>query len=75
MCRCKDCIHWYRFNKSDKVGTCEKVDHFENEDKVVGSGGFAIIIETPDDQGLDYNLQTGPLFGCVLFEERKEVKL
>ena len=75
MGRCKDCIHWYRFLKSEKVGTCEKVDHFENEDKVVGSGGFAIVIEALDDQGLDYNLQTGPLFGCVLFEERKEVKL
>lgn len=75
MGHCKDCVHWHRFLKSEKFGTCEKVDYFKNEYKEVGSGGFAIIIETPDDQGLDYKLQTGPLFGCILFEEKKEVKL
>lgn len=68
---CKDCVHWYKFSKSDKVGTCEKVEYFENEDKETSESGFAFIVDTPDDQGLDYKLQTGPLFGCLAFTPRK----
>lgn len=69
--QCKDCAHWYRLSKSAKTGTCEEVSTFENEDKEPDENGFALIVDTLDDQGLQYKLQTGPLFGCLAFSPRK----
>lgn len=66
MGTCKDCKFWSPEglqNPEDK-GTCEKVCFS------TGSKLFKISVKVDDDQGLDYNLITGPEFGCVLFEKK-----
>jgi len=71
---CKDCAFWYRFTQSEMVGTCEEVGYLKNEDsKERTDNAFVFVINAPDDQGLDYSLQTGPKFGCLKFKP-KEIK-
>ena len=69
---CKDCAYWYRFSPSQTIGTCDKVEYLENIDKNErADNAFVFVVSTPDDQGLDYSLQTGPMFGCVAFKNKK----
>lgn len=71
MGHCKDCKFWeYHYDIWRKEWhTCEAVDGVYYSDKIPDDS-FAIYAEADDDSGLNSGLKTGPLFGCIKFQER-----
>lgn len=68
MSNCKDCRHYNCDEfRCENVGAMY-VDPFENISP--GNSDFAIAVVVDDDQGLDFGLKVGPLFGCVQFQGR-----
>lgn len=76
MGNCKDCKfweshtdQWYKsWNKS--WNACEAVNWVNRSEKISDSS-FAIYADASDDSGLDAGLKTGPMFGCIKFEQKK----
>jgi len=64
---CKDCRHWQ--NKS----TCGLAEFVEKREKLAGDA-FGVYAGAADDTNLEFDLKTGPLFGCVKFEPKKKRK-
>lgn len=70
---CKDCKYWH---KEQEYGgkswmTCGAVEVFVEREDDIGEAGFALYASAWDDSGLDAGMKTGPLFGCVKFEQKK----
>jgi len=65
MITCNRCRYWNTelavALDEGSAGVCERVDGDESD-----SHQFEMITRADDDSGLESNLHTGPLFGCVL---------
>ena len=60
---CKNCKYW-------KHGTCERAEEwYPYEDK---TRGFDVCSETDEGANFSVWLETGPNFGCVLFEQKEK---
>jgi hypothetical protein len=63
---CRNCRFW-RKGLSDR-GTCDNVGMVE------GDKSLDIRVTVADDHNLNYDLVTGPGFGCVNHEFTKEIQ-
>ena len=73
MGNCKDCAFWDEGGNCGPGGEwaiCRYVD--DQTDPLPGEGGASLVLVADDDRGVDGVLRTGPMFGCVLFEARKD---
>lgn len=61
---CKNCRSWNKYDNS-----CYKAEW----DGLIDNNQLSYYAEAHDDSGLYAGIKTGPNFGCVLFEERKNV--
>ena len=64
MNNCKDCKYWEAHRH-----TCGAVEWFDDK---ISDDGFAIYAEAQDDSGLSCDLITGPMFGCMKFQQRSK---
>ncbi len=72
MGHCKDCKYWEaHFDGRKTWHTCEGADCATYDQKIFDDS-FAIYAEALDDSGLQYGLKTGPMFGCIKFEQKVE---
>jgi hypothetical protein len=58
---CKTCRWWDRRWEKAPTGYCDLLN-FEN---VPTASGLEVLVTVADDHNLDWNIQTGPDFGCV----------
>lgn len=63
---CKDCVHW-KYNSTE----CRIARESSDDDTLVNDefGVFAIVYSS-DNYGAETGLKTGPMFGCVKFEQK-----
>lgn len=61
MGNCKDCKHWGVATDTHHVRTC----------RAVGEDGLPGVVVPTADYGYNAHLETGPSFGCVLFEAKE----
>ena len=67
--RCEDCKFWKKPEIWwSKRNYCDRVDRYNSETI------FEIHVKVSDDTGLSTKLETGPDFGCVLFEQKGKKK-
>jgi hypothetical protein len=66
MGTCDQCKWWGRY----RGGQCDRVDRFGDEP----GRTFEIWFSALDDSGLQLGLETGPKFGCILFEAKRNRK-
>lgn len=68
---CKDCRHWafHQDMRGKEWHECDAVDWRTRAAKVENAD-FAIYTEAHDDSGLWAGLRTGPMFGCVQFQQK-----
>ena len=64
MGNCKDCKFW-------RSGECDKVDWI-GEEEVVYVDSAAMYADAADDTNLRCGLKTGPMFGCVSFQQSEK---
>lgn len=66
---CKDCKHW-KSEDTAKQGTCQRIDCEDGciYSKPLPDGEIAQVQASYDVTGAA--LETAPLFGCILFEEK-----
>ncbi len=70
---CKDC-RWWEENRDmagNKWMTCAAVDTNYSDGAAQWNVAF-VYAYARDDSGLMAELRTGPMFGCILFEENDE---
>lgn len=68
---CKNCVFW------SYDGSCESVDVSESKAELkalkdVSSSHLVVDVHVADNHGLSVKLRTGPDFGCVRFDPRKD---
>ena len=73
MGHCKDCRWWVndnelRFKKVIAWNECGAIDMTTTKGVVTGAGAL-VYADAADDTNLSAMLMTGPMFGCVLFEQ------
>ena len=61
---CKNCRNW-------KSGYCDRIDRIDWMNGKIPDDDCGLDVHFLDDQGLDINVSTGPLFGCTKFEAAK----
>lgn len=66
MGNCKDCKWWGRVYPF----VCDIITDAYRGERMEGDS-FALDAWALDDSGLECQLRTGPLFGCVKFKKRK----
>ena len=66
---CKDCIYWDKALGHKNWNTCNLPDWVEYNEKI-GDDEIAYYADAHDDSGLDAGIKTGPMFGCIKFEEK-----
>lgn len=71
MGNCKDCLHWEHHidMRNKQWSTCSSVD-WVAVDATIDERVAAIYADACDDSGLDAGLKTGPMFGCIQFQQR-----
>lgn len=69
--RCKDCKHWHTqiHNGIEPVSTC-KLPRVVDYDTKIAENELAVYAQANDEWGLIAGLKTGPMFGCIKFQER-----
>ena len=65
---CKDCQYWESHNNLHWQ-TCN-LPVWANYSDDIGEDNMAMYVNANDDTGLEYDLKTGPMFGCVKFKPR-----
>ena len=74
MGNCKDCKFWV---ETDSLYTrkvwreCQAADWVDKGD-TVSENGIGYYADAHDESGLTAGLITGPMFGCVLFQQAEE---
>ena len=68
---CKDCKSWGEINLMFKGSwnECTAADQLDRS-VTLPENGLAVYAEILDDHGLETGLRTGPMFGCVKFQQR-----
>ena len=70
MENCKTCCHWSnRWSRRDGGGECDRPKWIDDGD-TVGAVDASLYVHALDDSGLDVAMITGPLFGCVQYQEK-----
>lgn len=67
MGNCKDCNHWHNAKQHPWWNTCQVPEIVKYNEKISDTG-FAYYVES--DGIVDFGIKTGPMFGCVKFEEK-----
>ena len=68
---CKDCRFWEsHVNGHDTAATTCEAAGWVRYDQKLNDDSFAVYADANDDQGLEAGLKTGPLFGCVKFQQK-----
>lgn len=70
---CKDCHYWQSHTGQNNVPwhTCQ-LPNWANYNEDIGRDNMAIYVDANDDSGLEYDLKTGPMFGCLKFKLRSQ---
>jgi len=65
---CKNCRYWDKYDNS-----CNLADWYNRDNELV-KDEIMFYAEVNDDSGLRAGVRTGPEFGCIKFEIRKNRK-
>lgn len=75
---CKDCKFWVtdvlpttRMKRSSNTWNCCVLVDIFNYDSAVNDTQCVIYADADDNFGLETELETGPMFGCVNFVQKK----
>lgn len=72
---CKDCSFWEHHSDTDwglstSWSTCELPVRVSYPFAKINENDFVVYAGADDDSGLNAGLITGPMFGCIKFEQR-----
>ncbi len=74
MGNCKDCKFWesYQSMFGGKNWTeCSFVGNVDSANMPVDEDSFSVFANCDDDSGLNSGLLTGPMFGCIKFQQKE----
>lgn len=68
---CKDCKYWEAHidMRNKQWNSCEAA-RWVDFDEQIGDTDLAVYADAIDDSGLQCGIKTGPMFGCVKYQQR-----